>query len=277
MQIVKLKNGSGINVQILNPDGKEAIILLHGMFGNMAQLYLTIAPFIARQYKVVLFDLKSQGRSDRVDTGYSLQIFAEELMELADELALTKVHLLGYSFGALIALKCGMEFPERIGKIIAIEVPDKSKDPFCPRGAYTYEYFQHFVTHVHAVHRENFFRNKRQMQNHFLMHEYIFNHTSFSEDMNNEEEFQQSHFEKIKAPVLLAFGQHSICFSELERIKDWIPCVDIYIEEGGHDFFLNKVEKSSARILKFLNSPQSICKAVADVDADSKRHSVADV
>lgn len=252
MHIVKLSNGSGIHVKVLNPEGRETVFMLHGMFGNLAQFYLTLAPFIANHYRVVLFDLKSQGKSDRVATGYDLKTLAEELVDLMDKLDISKAHLLGYSFGALIVLKCAMLFPDRIGKVIAIEVPDKSKVPFSARGSYTYAHFEHFMNYIHVIFRENFFRSKRQIHNQFSMYEYIFNSTSFSDDMNNEEEFQQADLAQIKAPVLLAFGKESICCQELNRIKDWIPVVDIYLEEGDHDFFLNRVEQCSDRIVSFL-------------------------
>ena len=86
MQIVKLKNGLGLNVQVLNPEGIETVLMVHGMFGNLSHFYLTIAPFIASDYKVVLFDLKSQGRSDKIETGYDLKTFAEDVIGLADAL-----------------------------------------------------------------------------------------------------------------------------------------------------------------------------------------------
>jgi len=257
MQIVKLKNGLGLNVQILNPEGNKAIIMVHGMFGNLSHFYLTIAPFIARDFKVVLFDLKSQGRSDKMETGYDLKTFAEEVVGLADALGLEKVHLLGYSFGCLVALKCAMDFPDRVDKVVTIEIPDKSKVPFLDRGLYTYEHFHHFVIYLNTDVRENFFRSKRQMMNTFKMHEYIYNNTTFSEDMTNEKEFEQDDYAKIKSPVLLAFGQSSVCCRELERIKTWIPFADIYLEDGGHDFFLEKTEICSQRIVKFLKSSET--------------------
>lgn len=257
MHIVKLTNGSGINVKVLNPEGQETVLMLHGMFGNLAQFYLTIAPLIANHYKVVLFDLKSQGKSDRITTGYDLKTLAEELIDLMDKLDINKAHLLGYSFGALIVLKCAMIFPERVGKIVAIEVPDKAQVPFGTRGSYTYAHFEHFMGYVNATFRDNFFRSKRQIHNQFSMYEYIFNSTSFADDMNNEEEFQQVHFAQIQSPILLAFGKESICCRELNRIKDWIPAVDIYVEDGNHDFFLDRAEKSSERIINFLQQSEN--------------------
>ena len=255
MQIVKLKNGLGLNVQVLNPEGIETVLMVHGMFGNLSHFYLTIAPFIASDYKVVLFDLKSQGRSDKIETGYDLKTFAEDVIGLADALGLEKIHLLGYSLGSLVVLKCAMDFPTRVGKVVVIEIPDKAKDPFLARGLYTYEHFQRFVLYLNTDIRENFFRSKRQMMTTFKMHEYIYNHTTFSEDMNNEKEFDKDDYAKIVSPLMIAFGAESVCFCEFERIKNWVPFADVYLEEGGHGFFLEKAEICSQRILRFLKSP----------------------
>lgn len=254
MQIVNLKSELDLNVEILNPEGIETVVMLHGMFGNMAQFYLTIAPAISKHYKVVLFDLKSHGRSSKKNCGYDLKTMAAELIELIDALGLEKVHLLGHSYGSLIALKCAMDFPERVNKVIAIEVPDKPRIPFQERGTYTFDDFWRFVEYLNAHIRKNFFRSKRQIQQTFNTYEYMFNHTTFSHDMNSEEEFLYEDYQKIESPVLLGFGHSSVCIGEFERIKNWITHLDVYLDEGDHGFFMDKPEESSMRFLEFLSA-----------------------
>lgn len=254
MQIVKLKSGLGLNVLTLNPEGAETVIMIHGMFGNLSHFYLTIAPHFAANYKVVLFDLKSQGKSEKRDTGYDVQTFAEEVIELADALGIQKAHLLGYSFGCLVALKCAMDYPERVGKVIAIEVPDKAVEPCIPKGQYTYEHFEHFVRYLNTNVRDNFFHNRRHLMNTFKMHEYIHNHTSFPEDFDREKEFDQSDFDRISSPVLLAFGIESVCMREFHRIKTMIPFMDYCLENGGHAFFSSDPAYYAAKMVNFLES-----------------------
>jgi len=254
MQLVKLKSGLELNVQILNSEAEKTVFMIHGMFGNLAQFYLTIAPIVAQKYKVVLFDLKSQGRSQRKESGYDFDSFAQEVIELANVFGCYKFSVLGYSFGCWVALRCQKNYPERIEKIVAIEIPDWQKNPMVTRGFYTEGHFMEFVSYVNNNVRENFFGNKRQMRNMYSMHDYVFNHTTFSEDMNRERELQKEDFDEIEAPILLAFGRHSVCFCELMRIVKWIPYADVYVEEGGHDFFLEKTNVCAERIIDFLDA-----------------------
>lgn len=253
MQLVKLASGLELNVQILNGDAEKTVIMIHGMFGNLAQFYLTFAPFVAQKYRVVLFDLKSQGRSQRCDKGYDFDTLAKEIIELADAIQCEKFSVLGYSFGCWVAIRLDKNYPERIEKIIALELPDWQKVPMIAKGSYTPDHFMDFVNYIHTDVRENFFKNKRQMRSMYLMHDYIFNYTTFSEDMNSERELQQQDFENIKAPILLAFGRHSVCFDELLRVATWSPVADIYVEDGGHDFFIEKAGVVAQRIIKFLD------------------------
>lgn len=253
MQLVKLASGLALNVQILNEDAEETVIMIHGMFGNLAQFYLTFAPFVAQKYRIILFDLKSQGRSQRCDHGYDFDSLAREVVELADALNCRKFNVLGYSFGCWVAIRLDRNYPERIKKIITLELPDWQKKPMVTRGEYTPEHFMGFVDYINSDVRDNFFKNKRQMRSMYLLHDFIFNHTSFSEDMNSERELQRHDFENIKAPILLAFGRHSVCFDELLRIATWIPHADIYVEDGGHDFFIQMPEAVAQRIISFLD------------------------
>ncbi len=254
MQLVKLKSNLELNVQILNTEANKTVFMIHGMFGNLAQFYLTIAPLVAQKYKVVLFDLKSQGRSMKKEVGYDFNSLAQEVIELADALGYEKFSVLGYSFGCWVAFRCAINFPDRIEKVIAIELPDWPKGRMIERGSYKPEHFMDFVNYLNTDVRDNFYKNKRQLRAAYLMYDYIFNYTTFSEDMNNEKELQREDCERIKAPVLLAFGRKSVCFNELLRIATWIPFADVYAEDGSHDFFLEKTQICSERIVAFLDS-----------------------
>lgn len=246
--------GLNLNVHISDSSPQETIVMVHGMFGNLSQFYLTIAPLFSKKYRVVIFDLKSHGRSDKSPSGYDLDTLSNELRLLMDALNIPIAHILGFSYGALIALKFAMKYPARTKKIIAIEVPDKPKYPFKSRGDYTFDDFWGFVVHLHTNIKENFFRSKRQVMNTFKIYDYLFNHSTFSEDMNKENEFLKNDYEQVLSPVLLSYGRQSNCICELHRIKDWIPDVSIYLEDGDHGFFMENVEKFTNTSIEFLSA-----------------------
>ncbi|MFT7560928.1 MAG: esterase [Flavobacteriales bacterium] len=267
MPKLNVASGSLVNYEVLNPDAEECVVLIHGMFGNLSQFYLTIAPFLAQHYKVVIFDLKSHGRSEKSESGYDLVSLSNDVKELMDALSIQKSSLLGFSYGALVALKFAMLNPARTTKVVAIEVPDKPIHDFKKRGTYTFDDFWGFVIYLNTNIRENFFRSKRQIENTFKVYDYIFNQTTFSDDMNAEPEFVESDYKMVKSPVLLAFGKASPCFGEFNRIKNWIKNADIYLDDGDHGFFMDKVEASSSRVISFLAAPvksESVPKILQD-------------
>ncbi|HEY6901683.1 MAG TPA: alpha/beta fold hydrolase, partial [Puia sp.] len=104
------------------------VVMVHGMLGNLAVYYFQIAPLLAEYFHVVLYDLKSHGMSERSEAGYDLDSMSDDLVGLMDVLGLRKVHLAGYSFGALIALKAAAKFAGRIDKLAIIEGPDPSDE-----------------------------------------------------------------------------------------------------------------------------------------------------
>ncbi|MBN2485678.1 MAG: alpha/beta hydrolase [Bacteroidales bacterium] len=241
-----------IHIQELNPGATDTIVLVHGMFGNLSQFYLTIAPFLAREFRVLMYDLRSHGRSTCFKTGFDLNTLSEDLNRVIIESGAEKCHLLGFSYGALIVLKYAMRFGEKVNKVIALEIPPRHTLPFKDKGTYTFDDFWAFALSLPPHVRDNFLRSKRQVKNTYNLYENIFNNTSFVEDMNNEKEFSSSDYTLVQAPVQLFFGDHSICLPELERVKNWINKKTISFEQGDHGFFMHRCEQSANKMIEFL-------------------------
>ena len=126
MPVINLPNVR-LHVQELNPEGQETIVMVHGMFSNLAVYYFTIAPMLAKHFRVVLFDMKGHGMSEKVQTGYDLTSMTGDLLNLMHVLGIEKAHLAGYSYGGLVAMKMATRFPERVGKLAIIEGPDPTE------------------------------------------------------------------------------------------------------------------------------------------------------
>lgn len=115
MPIITVNNRK-VHIQELNKGAEQTLVLIHGMFSNLSIYYFNIAPILAQHFHVVMYDLKSHGMSERVLEGYDLENMSSDLIALMDHLQLQKVHLLGYSFGGLIALKTALRVPQRVEK-----------------------------------------------------------------------------------------------------------------------------------------------------------------
>lgn len=104
------------------PEG-ETVVMLHGMLvDNLSSLYLTLAPVLVDQMDVVLYDQRGHGRSQRSATGYTIDDAVADLLALLDALGVDEpVHLLGNSFGALVAIETALAHPERVKGLALVE------------------------------------------------------------------------------------------------------------------------------------------------------------
>jgi pimeloyl-ACP methyl ester carboxylesterase len=76
-------------------------VLVHGHFGNLAE-YDVVGPLLAQHARVVAYDQRGQGWSERGPIGISE--FADDLSAVSGALELDRPILFGSSFGALVCL-----------------------------------------------------------------------------------------------------------------------------------------------------------------------------
>lgn len=120
-------NGLALHVEEMAPEGPArpaTAVMLHGMGSDsLASWYLTLAaPFAGAGYRVVMYDQRGHGRSERPPTGYALDDFLADLEALLAALDVTgPLHLLGNSFGGTVAFAYAVRHPERVATIVAIE------------------------------------------------------------------------------------------------------------------------------------------------------------
>ena len=111
------------HVQRLGRPEGETIVMLHGMLvDNLSSLYLTLAPVLVEDMDVVLYDQRGHGRSQRPDHGYTIEGAVADLVALLDALGVDEpVHLLGNSFGALVAIETALAHPDRVESLVLVE------------------------------------------------------------------------------------------------------------------------------------------------------------
>ncbi|WP_316752732.1 alpha/beta hydrolase [Pedobacter gandavensis] len=234
MPVITVKN-RGVHIQELNPAAAETLVLVHGMFSNLSVYYFNIAPILAKHFHVVMYDLKSHGLSDRSTDGYDLDCMTDDLSDLLDQLNLKSVHLAGYSFGGLIALKMAARFPDRVKKLAIIEAPDPSDDKTRDIiDEYSREFLEHYVTNFTDTTKVKM--GKRQMERNHRMYEYLFHETTIKSDMIKEREFfTKDEITAIPQEALLLYGKESNCLEAGKRLKAKIKKVEMLVVDGDHN------------------------------------------
>ena len=122
-----LVNGINICYEIYG-DG-EPVLLVHG-FGSKKEAWIAQTEPLARHFKVIRFDNRGAGKSDRPDSPYTMEVFADDINALLDFLEIEKAHIIGWSLGGMIVQNVLLKYSHRINKMVLINTnygtPDES-------------------------------------------------------------------------------------------------------------------------------------------------------
>ncbi|WP_288442928.1 alpha/beta hydrolase [uncultured Chryseobacterium sp.] len=252
MPIITVNNRQ-VHIQELNKGAEQTVVLIHGMFSNLSIYYFNIAPILAKHFHVVMYDLKSHGMSERFLDGYDLDNMSSDLIGLIDHLQLEKIHLVGYSFGGLIALKTALEYPDRVNQLVVMEAPDPQDEK--ARNIideYSKEFLEHYVANFTDTTKVQM--GKRQMDKNHRMYEFLFNQTSIKADMIKEKHFLgETDFNKLTAPTLLLYGADSNCRPTGEWLQSQISGSELELIPGDHNIPIQESQLIAETIAQFLS------------------------
>ncbi|AHG21592.1 acyl-CoA esterase [Chania multitudinisentens RB-25] len=102
------------------------VVLLHGLFGNLDNLGV-LARNLNQQHTVIKVDLRNHGLSPRATT-MTYPSMAQDLLTLLDDLQLDKVIVIGHSMGGKAAMALTAIAPERIERLVAIDIAPVAYD-----------------------------------------------------------------------------------------------------------------------------------------------------
>jgi len=102
--------------------GAPTLLCLHGGPGASHDYLLPLADLSARGYRVVMFDQLGCGVSELPDDRslFTLDHHVRETEELRRALGLGRVHLLGSSYGGLLALAFALAYPETLRSLTTV-------------------------------------------------------------------------------------------------------------------------------------------------------------
>lgn len=95
------------------------LLLIHGV-GARLDNWDGAAAVLARNFKVVRYDLRGHGQSSKVPGPYSLDLFADDAAALLDHLGIARAHIAGHSLGGMIAVTLGVRHPLRVDRLAVL-------------------------------------------------------------------------------------------------------------------------------------------------------------
>ncbi len=115
----------------------EPLLIIWGMGGEIST-FVDYMNNLDKDYKLIFFDNRGTGRTDKPDAQYSFEMMAEDSVGLLDKLGIKSAHILGISMGSRIALIMAAKYPERVKSLI-LNVAAARSTCDDPRAARSYE------------------------------------------------------------------------------------------------------------------------------------------
>jgi pimeloyl-ACP methyl ester carboxylesterase len=122
----RLVKANGININVAEIGAGPPLLLLHG-WPEFWFTWAKIMPRLADQFRLIAPDLRGFGATDKIPSGYSDKItadqHAEDLAALLGVLDVSEAGIVAHDIGALIAQHLIRAAPGRVQKFLAFDCP----------------------------------------------------------------------------------------------------------------------------------------------------------
>src|SRR5512136_1643850 len=108
---------NGINVNYRVEGQGEPLVMIMGFTAGRVG-WMPQIPFFRKYYRVITFDNRGAGKSDKPPGPNSTRMMADDTVKLMDVLGIEKAHIMGLSMGGMIAQELAINYPQRVMKLV---------------------------------------------------------------------------------------------------------------------------------------------------------------
>ena len=119
---------NGIDIYYEIHGSGEPLLLIEGL-GYSAWMWYKQIPTLSEQYKVIVFDNRGAGNTDKPDSEYSIEIMADDAAGLLRTLGIESAHMLGVSLGGFIAQELALRHPDMSKSLTLVSTNSGSPRP----------------------------------------------------------------------------------------------------------------------------------------------------
>lgn len=122
---------NGIDIDyLLEGDGPETVVMVNGLADEKESWGFQTPDFLAAGYRLLTFDNRGVGRSEKPAGPYTTRLFADDTKALVDELGLSGFHLMGTSMGGMICQEYAISYGSDL-KSLTLSSTYLAPGPFC--------------------------------------------------------------------------------------------------------------------------------------------------
>ena len=237
-------NGVRFHVQQLEPPAGAAadaptVVFIHGLvMDNLSSFYYTLAnPCAAAGARVMLYDLRGHGLSERPALGYALADSIDDLAALLDMLGIDgPVHIVGNSYGGTVGLAFALAYPERVASLVLIEAH------FAVEG-WGEEMARTLWSIAFGMELEEarawVKAAGRKMTRMAAKSDALINHTSLVEDLLTGVPLPRGPLQSMACPVLAVYGDESDVIDRARELGRLVPDFTLNVlSQCGHSILM---------------------------------------
>jgi non-heme chloroperoxidase len=116
---VRLPSGIRLHYVAQGPAEGPVVLLLHG-YADSSFSFSRVLPLLPREARAIAVDQRGHGRSDRPESGYTIDDFATDAVQFLDALDLRSAVVVGHSMGSFIARRLAELAPGRVAGLVLI-------------------------------------------------------------------------------------------------------------------------------------------------------------
>ncbi|MDB4957242.1 MAG: catD 3 [Myxococcales bacterium] len=224
----------------------DPVILLHGGLGN-SDHWSNQVPALADKFQVIVIDSRGHGRSTRAKGPISYDVMASDVIAVMDHLQLERASMVGWSDGGEVALKLGIQYPDRVEKLFVFgsnyDVNGSKKRSGTPP--------QTFMAYA-AKCKTDYLRMSKTPRAYDTLVDYLL------PIWRNPMGFTKDQLKSIQAPTMVADGDHDevIVLDQVEEMSHLIPNGQFKVFTDASHFALWQVPAEfNKTLVEFLSSP----------------------
>lgn len=111
-------NGIRLHYELAGEHG-PLVVLTHGLGGRL-DFFAPHVEALAAHVRVLRWDLRGAGRSEKPPGPYSPELFAADLAGLLDVVQEDRTYVVGHSGGGVVAQRFALDFPSRVAGLVLV-------------------------------------------------------------------------------------------------------------------------------------------------------------
>lgn len=255
-------NGISIFYELQGPDDAPVLVLSNGIMMS-STAWANQTAVLSEYLRVLVYDCRGMWQSDHPAGPYSMEMHADDLAALLDELAIPQAHIAGISYGSEISMMFALKYPKKTLSLIVIDgvsqvnpllkaqtypwlmAAEKQDAEMLLRTSYHMNFSEDWIIKNQAFIDASVARYAEMDMPSFTEMMRCFYELNITEDLAD-----------IKAPTLIVVGEKDLIKGRVysELLASQIQDSEFVIVPGsGHALCLEKPQELNTLLLGFVN------------------------